>query len=122
MIRSLRQVAVNARDVDRARSFYADRLGLAHLFDAPGLSFFDCSGVRLMISRPEKGEFDHPSSILYFDVEDIRGAHASLAAKGVKFRDQPHLVARLPDREVWMCFFEDSEGNVLALTSEPAVP
>ncbi|HTS86547.1 MAG TPA: VOC family protein [Usitatibacter sp.] len=118
---TIRQVSVNARDVARATAFYRDALGVKHLFDAgPGLSFFDAGGVRLMVSAASEAEFDHASSILYFDVPDIRAAHADLKARGVHFRDEPHLVAKLPDREVWMCFFDDSEGNVLAITSEVA--
>jgi len=120
---TIRQVSVNARDVARATAFYRDALGVKHLFDAgPALAFFDAGGVRLMISAAEKGEFDHASSILYFEVPDIRAAHADLEGRGVHFRDEPHLVAKLPGREVWMCFFDDSEGNVLAITSEVAAP
>ena len=118
---AIQQISVNARDLPRATAFYRDALGIRHLFDAPPqMSFFDCGGIRLMVGVAEKGEFDHASSVLYFRVEDIRAAHADLKARGVKFRDQPHLVARLPDREIWMSFFDDSEGNVLAITSEVA--
>jgi len=121
MITAIQQIAINVKDVDRARAFYRDRLGLRHLFDGgPKLTFFDCGGVRLLVGIAEK-EFDHPSSVLYFRVDDIRGAHRELLAKGVKFRDEPHLVARLPDREIWMAFFEDGEGNTLAITAEPPV-
>lgn len=120
MIEAIQQIAVNVRDVDRAKAFYRDTLGIRHLFDGgPKLAFFDCGGVRLMIGTPEKPEFDHPNSILYLRVADIRAAHGELLAKGVKFRDEPHLVAKLPDREIWMAFFEDGEGNTLAITSEP---
>ena len=120
MITAIQQVAVNVKDVERAKAFYRDRLGLRHLFDGgPKLTFFDCGGVRLLIGIPEKPEFDHPSSVLYFRVADIRAAHRDLAGKGVKFRDEPHLIAKLPDREIWMAFFEDGEGNTLAITSEP---
>jgi methylmalonyl-CoA/ethylmalonyl-CoA epimerase len=70
------QIAVTAHDVERAAAFYQETLGLKLLFKAPpGLAFFDCGGVRLMLSRPEKPEFDHPSSILYFAVPDIQAAH-----------------------------------------------
>ncbi len=118
-IAAIQQIAVNARDLARATAFYRDRLGLKHLFDAPPhMSFFDCGGIRLMLSLPEKPEFDHASSILYFRVDDIARAHEDFAAKGVKFRDKPHLVARLPDRQIWMAFFDDSEGNMHAITSE----
>src|SRR5579859_4120147 len=92
------QIAVNAQDVDRATAFYQDVLQLKLLFRAaPGLAFFDCGGVRLMLTRPEKPEFEHATSILYFAVPDIRAAHASMKEKGVKFEDEPHLISRMPD-------------------------
>jgi methylmalonyl-CoA/ethylmalonyl-CoA epimerase len=71
-----------------------------------------------MLDRPEKPEFDHPSSILYFKVPDIKQAHTALSERGVKFEDSPHMIARMPDHELWMTFFHDSENNVLALMSE----
>jgi len=118
-ISSIGQIAINAHDVERAAAFYQDAMGLKLLFKAgPGLAFFDCGGVRLMLTRPEKPEFDHPSSILYFSVSDIRGAHAAMKDKGVKFEDEPHLIAKMPDHELWMTFFHDSEGNLLGLMSE----
>jgi methylmalonyl-CoA/ethylmalonyl-CoA epimerase len=118
---AVQQISVNARDLPRAVSFYRDRLGLRHLFDAgPRMSFFECGAIRLMLALPEKPEFDHASSILYFRVDDIDAAHRELGALGVAFRDAPHVVARLPGREVWMAFFDDSEGNLLAITSEAA--
>ena len=73
-----------------------------------------------MLDRPEKPEFDHPSSILYFAVPDIQAAHATMKAKGVKFEDEPHLIARMPDHDLWMTFFRDSEGNLMGLMSEMA--
>jgi predicted enzyme related to lactoylglutathione lyase len=115
------QIAINARDVERAVSFYQDVLGLKLLFKAgPGLAFFDCGGVRLMVTRPEKAEFDHPGSILYFAVPDIQGAHARMKEKGAQFEDEPHLIARMPDHDLWMVFFRDSEGNLMGLMSEVA--
>lgn len=113
------QIAITARDVERAAAFYQDALGLKLLFKAPpGLAFFDCGGVRLMISRPEKPEFDHPSSILYFGVPDIQAAHLRMKTSGVHFEDEPHLLAKMPDHDLWMTFFRDSEGNLMALMSE----
>jgi len=112
------QIAVNAHDLDRAIAFYRDALGMAHLFTVPKMAFFDCGGIRLMLGVAENAEFDHPSSILYFRVDDIQAAHQALAARGVAFRNEPHLVAKLPDHELWMAFFGDSEGNTHALMSE----
>jgi len=118
-LQRIHQVSMRITDIERAVSFYRDTLGLKLLFQAPPqLAFFDCGGVRVMLSRPEP-EFDHQGSVLYFAVDDIKAAHTALVASGVKFRDEPHLIAKLPDREVWLADFLDSEGNVLALMSEP---
>jgi methylmalonyl-CoA/ethylmalonyl-CoA epimerase len=113
------QIAVVCQDVARARSFYRDTLGFAHLFDAgPRLSFFDCGGVRLMLSTAEQPEHDHPGSMLYFVVENIEAAHGDLAAHGVAVGAAPHLVARMPDHDLWLAEFTDTEGNHLALMEE----
>ncbi|HLJ89489.1 MAG TPA: VOC family protein [Candidatus Angelobacter sp.] len=117
-ITGLGQIAINVHDVDRATAFYRDKLGLKPLFAAGGLSFFDCFGIRLMLSRPEKPEFDHPSSILYFRVPDIVVAHAELQSRGVQFESEPHLIAKMPDHDLWMGFFRDSEQNLLGLMCE----
>jgi methylmalonyl-CoA/ethylmalonyl-CoA epimerase len=115
----IHQISMRTHDVERAVHFYRDILGLPFLFAAPPrLAFFDCAGVRLMLSTPEPG-FDHPGSILYFAVDDIRQMHETLASRGVAFRTEPHKIATLADREVWLADFEDTEGNTLALMSEP---
>ena len=116
------QIAINVYDVDRATAFYRDKLGLQLLFTAGKLAFFDCSGVRLMLTLPEKPEFDHPSSILYFTVPDIAAAHGQMLASGVLFEDEPHLIARMPTHDLWMTHFHDSEQNLLALMSEVPRP
>lgn len=109
---------MTARDVGRATAFYRDVLGLRLLFSAGAMAFFDCGGIRLMLGEPSGPEFDHPGSIVYFQVGDIASAHAELSGRGVAFRTAPHLVARMPDHELWMAFFDDSEGNTLALMAE----
>jgi methylmalonyl-CoA/ethylmalonyl-CoA epimerase len=110
---------MRVHDVDRAIRFYRDTLGVPFLFAAPPrMAFFDCNGVRLMLSTPDP-EFDHPGSILYFAVDDIGAMHDALRARGVAFKTAPHKIATLADREVWLADFEDSEGNTLALMSEP---
>ena len=120
-ISRLGQIQVRAHDVERAAAFYENVLGLKLLFKAPpGLAFLDCGGVRLMLDRPEKPEFDHASSILYFAVPDIQAAHAKMKENGVQFEDEPHLIARMPDHDLWMTFFHDSEGNLMGLMSEVA--
>jgi methylmalonyl-CoA/ethylmalonyl-CoA epimerase len=72
---------VNVHDLERAAVFYKETLGMKHLFTGPpNMAFFDCGGIRLMLAIPERPEFDHPSSILYFKVPDIEHAHKVLAA------------------------------------------
>jgi methylmalonyl-CoA/ethylmalonyl-CoA epimerase len=118
-ITRLGQIAINAKDVERAAAFYQDVLGLKLLFKAPpGLAFVDCGGVRLMLDHAEKPEFDHPSSVLYFAVPDIQMAYGKLKESGVRFEDEPHLIAKMPTHDLWMTFFRDSEDNLLALMSE----
>jgi catechol 2,3-dioxygenase-like lactoylglutathione lyase family enzyme len=112
------QISINVHDLDRATAFYRDALGLKPLFAVPKMSFFDCGGIRLMLALPEKPEFDHPSSILYFRVADIQKAHNDLAARGVAFESKPVLVAPMATHDLWMAFFRDSERNVLALMCE----
>ncbi len=112
------QIAVNVKNLERAVAFYRDVLGMRPLFQAPNLAFFDCAGVRLMLSPPEKPEFDHPGSIIYYKVDDIGNAHAALRERGAAFEGDPHVVARMPDHDLWMAFCRDSEGNLLALMSE----
>lgn len=113
------QIAVTAHDLDRAVRFYRDTLGMRFLFQAPPkLAFFDCGGVRLLIEEPQRAEFDHPASIIYYKVDDIQQACATLLDRGVTFDAPPQLIAKLPDHDLWMAFFHDSEGNTLALMSE----
>ncbi len=113
------QIAMNVRDLRGAIAFYRDVLGLPLLFEAPPrLAFFDCAGQRLMLGEPEDGEAPRGNSVLYFSVPDVHAAHATLAARGVTFVDAPHLIARLPDREIWMAFLRDPEENLLAIMAE----
>src|SRR5690349_22801955 len=114
------QISIVVHDVERATAFYRDVLGMRFLFAFPGLAFFDCDGVRIMLSKAEKPEFDHPSSILYFTVADIRATYESLRAKEVPFEDEPHIVHRAPEYDLWMAFFRDPDNNIFALMAEEA--
>ena len=113
------QIAVPVKDLARAVAFYRDVLGLRFLFQVPpALAFFDCNGIRVMLDVPSDKEFDHPASPLYFKVDDIDVAYADLQARGVNFHGAPHLIAKMPDHELWMFFLRDPDGNPLALMEE----
>jgi len=55
-----------------------------------------------------------------FSVPDIHAAYGKLKESGVPFEDEPHMIAKMPTHDLWMTFFRDSEGNLLALMSEVA--
>jgi predicted enzyme related to lactoylglutathione lyase len=116
-IRALGQVAIAVKDVDRAAAFYERVLGLTPLFRFPGLAFFDCGGVRLMLSKPEEPGFDK-TSILYYRVDDIQAAVAAITGAGVPLVHEPRVVHRDARHELWMAFLQDTEGNHLALMCE----
>jgi methylmalonyl-CoA/ethylmalonyl-CoA epimerase len=118
-ISQIGQIAIPVGDIDRAIAFYRDTLGMRFLFKAPpGLGFFDCGGVRLMLDAPAKTQSANHASIIYYKVADLDATFEMLSAREVVFEAKPHLVARLPDHELWMAFFRDPDGNLLALMSE----
>lgn len=119
----IKQIAVPVRNIKEAAQFYRDTLGLSHLFDAPpALSFFECGGVRLMLAGPEAqgkdGEEQHP--VLFYDVSDIRKTHAKIKSSGAASIEEPHIIARMNGREVWISSVSDGQGNVVSLMSEVA--
>ena len=118
MLSQLGQIAMHVADLERAVGFYRDILRIPSLFQFPGLAFFDCGGVRLMLTRPEGSERPGGNSVLYFKVSDIQAESRALASRGVKLEGEPHMIAKLPDHELWMVFFRDPDGNLLALMSE----
>lgn len=111
------QIAVPVTDLARAVEFYRDTLGMKFLFQVPNLAFFDCAGVRLMLDVPQDGK-EHHSFVVYYKVDDIEAAHRLLVSRDVVFEDKPHMIAKMPDHELWMTFFRDPDRNLLALMSE----
>src|SRR5204862_8204640 len=112
------QISVNTHDVKKAVEFYRDVLGIKFLFEVPNMAFFDCDGIRLMLAIPDRTEFDHPSSIIYFKVPDIQRAYEGLSSRGVRFESKPSMIARLADHELWLVDVHDFHNNQLALVSE----
>lgn len=113
------QIFINVKDLDRAIAFYRDMLGMRFLFTAPpGMAFFECGDIRIMLGRADRPEIDHPASIIYYKVDDIEKVYEIFNARGVEFIVKPHLVAPMPTYDLWLADFKDSEGNILALMSE----
>ena len=116
-ISAIGQIALTVTSLSRAVGFYRDTLGLTYLFEASGMAFFQCGGVRLMLSTSESGGATY-GSIVYYKTADIQAEEARLSALGVAFEAPARMIAKMPDHELWMAFFRDSEGNLAALMSE----
>jgi methylmalonyl-CoA/ethylmalonyl-CoA epimerase len=117
-LHAIGQVSLTVDDTDVAERFYADTLGLRKLFRFGDLAFFDCGGVRLFVEKSARQPFQPASSVLYFRTPDIALTFRHLAGRGVVFVDQPHLIAPMEDHDLWMTFFKDPAGNLLALMQE----
>jgi len=115
------QISLGVRDVDRAVAFYRDVVGLQFLFRFPGMAFFDCGGVRLYLSQVQ-AEAPLSTSVLYYRVGDIQDAAAALGARGARQLRVPEVAHRDDRHELWLAFFEDSEGNTFALMAEVPRP
>jgi len=117
----IKQIAIPVNSVEEAKSFYRDTLGLRHLFDAPpALSFFDCGGLRLMLAGPaaqgKDGDQQHP--VLFYDVSDIKKAHETIKSSGATSLEDPHIIARMNGREIWIAAVSDGQGNTVSLMSD----
>jgi methylmalonyl-CoA/ethylmalonyl-CoA epimerase len=119
---SITQVAVNVHDLARATDFYRDVLRLPFLFDAPGMAFFDCGGVRIMLAVAGEARFDHPASLIYYNVADLDEAFAHCVAHAARVERAPHRVHEGAGFELWMAFVHDTEGNLLALVARRPLP
>lgn len=118
-IQSIGQIAIGVSDISRSTAFYRDTLGLTLLFEAPpGLAFFDCGGVRLMLTTPQGPERDHRTSVIYYKVADIHAATAVLKANGVEFEREPGLTAKMEDHELWIGFLRDPDENLVGIMAE----
>ncbi|MGE5625577.1 MAG: VOC family protein [Bacillota bacterium] len=114
------QIGIMVKDLEAAAAFYRDKLGVKHLFTAPGMAFFDLNGVRLMLGQAGPGQA--PSTVLYYKVDDIEATATALQERGVRMIEAPELAHRAPGMELWLALFEDMDKNVVALMSEKKVP
>jgi methylmalonyl-CoA/ethylmalonyl-CoA epimerase len=120
-IQKVGQIGVPVKNLENAIAFYKDILDLPLLFNTDRLAFFECNGMRLFLSLPESEEFAHPSSVIYFQVQDIHASYEELKGKEVSFMDEPHIVGTMGNIEIWMAFFKDTEDNTHAIMCEVEV-
>jgi methylmalonyl-CoA/ethylmalonyl-CoA epimerase len=115
---ALGQIGVSVTSLERSVPFYRDLIGLKFLFQAPNVAFFDCGGIRLMLALHEHPETPFNGTVLYFRVDEIQRAHAELVERGITMETEPHLIARMPDHDLWMSFFRDPDRNLFGLMAE----
>jgi DNA-binding CsgD family transcriptional regulator/catechol 2,3-dioxygenase-like lactoylglutathione lyase family enzyme len=116
------QIARACKDIKQAEAWYRDVLGLPHLYTFGTLAFFDCGGVRLFLEEHTGIEVPglNNDSVLYFRVDDIQAAYEELQGRGIVFRGAPHMIFRHESgMEEWMAFFDDPDGQPLAIMSQP---
>ena len=113
------QIAIPVHDLEYSVAFYREALGMTFLFQAPPqLAFFDCGGIRIMLDVPEGEQFHTHSSVIYFKVPDIQEAYKTLQDRHVRFDGEPHMIAKMPDHDLWLASFLDPDDNLLALMCE----
>lgn len=121
-LREIGQIAITVKDIDAATAFYRDKLGMRHLFSVPGMAFFDLGGVRLMLGPASSPDLEHPASLIYYRVEDIEAASATLKDRGIEFEHEPRLVHPGETSDLWLAFLRDMEGNFVGLMEDKAKP
>jgi methylmalonyl-CoA/ethylmalonyl-CoA epimerase len=112
------QIALNVKEIERATSFYRDVLGLKLLMAAPNMAFFDCGGVRLYLSTGQGSDHTSSGSFIYFKTLDIDALLADAKTKNVLIHQEPQIIARMPDHDLWLMWIKDSEGNLLGIMEE----
>ena len=114
------QIALSVHDMERAIAFYRDVVGLKFLFQAANVAFFDAAGVRLMLAQAEPKDLKPAGTVLYFDSADLDADFAAIKQRGAEVapNGDPHFIAKLGAKELWMAFLRDPDGNLFGLMSE----
>src|SRR5579863_3291232 len=112
------QIAIAVKETDRATAFYRDALGLPLLMTAPNMAFFNCAGVRLYLSGGQGSEHAGSSSFIYFRTADIDAFLTDAKSKNISIHQEPQIIARMPDHDLWLMWIKDSEGNLLGIMEE----
>jgi catechol 2,3-dioxygenase-like lactoylglutathione lyase family enzyme len=118
-INGIGQIAIAVSDIKQAVKFYKDKLGLSLLFEVPsGMAFFECGGIRLMITEPNGDKKDHHTSVIYYRVTDIKRVAQNMIERGISFTREPQMAVKMPDHELWIGFIRDPDENLIGIMEE----
>jgi catechol 2,3-dioxygenase-like lactoylglutathione lyase family enzyme len=108
-------------DVDRARTFYSESLGLDYTgTNDEGSATYALDGGSTLVLLPRPGSTPSESTAMSFEVEDITSEISALESTGVVFEDYDlpdlktvdHVCVMGAEKAAW---FKDPDGNVLCL-------
>ncbi len=118
-IQNIGQIAIAISDLEESVYFYEKILKLEKLFDVPpNLAFFNCSGVRLMLTTLQGDEADHNTSVIYYRITEIEQVFDELKALQVGIERMPAMAAQMDDHELWIGFIRDPDNNLVGLMEE----
>ena len=115
------QIVVPTRELDLAKSFYKDVIGLTHLFDAPNVCAFKVDDIRLLLTAQPNYAPPPSGVVFYFSTQDIMARHLAWIERGARDGGAPQCIARLGVVEIWIAFVLDPSGNTLGLIEEREV-
>jgi catechol 2,3-dioxygenase-like lactoylglutathione lyase family enzyme len=112
------------KDLDAARTFYADTLGL-HVTEENGMLTLHLAGDRPVLVYPKPDHTPATYTILNFPVEDIESTVEGLASRGVTFEHYEGTPMETDASGVFrgggppIAWFTDPSGNVLSVLEAP---
>jgi predicted enzyme related to lactoylglutathione lyase len=113
MIKDLDNIFLPVKNLENAKKFYNETLGLKTKFDFPerGMSAFKIGAGEPAIILKDVNKFKATPAVFWLVVDDVKVSHEQLKAKGVKFCSEPFEVKTGLAVE-----FEDLDGNKIGLT------
>jgi catechol 2,3-dioxygenase-like lactoylglutathione lyase family enzyme len=110
---------IPSSDLDRAETFYRDKLGLEPSVRLPGALFYDVGPTRFLLFA-SAGVASGEHTQMGFRVADIHAEVADLKERGVVFEEYDGTVASIATNgPVLSAWFKDSEGNLLGIAQLP---
>jgi catechol 2,3-dioxygenase-like lactoylglutathione lyase family enzyme len=109
------RIILRVADLDRARSFWADAVGLAVKGSSGEFVFLDAGAVELILNR-DASDPGRSMTEIVFESEDVVAVYESLRERGVEFLVEPRPVTSEGDRDLLATHFRDPDGHLASIT------